>query len=58
MKLSKETLERHRQRVEERQEELQFNTPPMTLNRSKDFKTHDCKHCQVTCDYCLDPLGR
>lgn len=66
MKLSPETLERHRQRVEERQEELQFNTLPMTANRAKDF-ARECKRCQVACDYCIpatgnnldfDPLGR
>lgn len=66
MRLSQETLERHRQRVEERQEELQLNAYPMTVNRAKDFR-RECKRCQQACDYCIpatgvnidhDPLGR
>lgn len=57
MKLSPDTLERHRQRVEERQQELQFNIPPMTVNRAKDFNAAPpCTHCQRECQPCRDYL--
>lgn len=57
MKLLPDTWARERPQrypMAEEQPELPNMPPPLTANRAKDF-AHECKRCQVACDYCIDP---